>query len=188
MDAAAPGTGTDGETKKEEVAMDRGKKVSFMGLFRYSDGTDLLLMLVGTVAALANGMSQPVMTVIFGDVIDAFGGATTGNVLNRVNTVSMSLCPPPFRPAGLLLAENGVPSGLPCSIELGRCLYSLEKAPANLVDVSARTGQHVWLFGACCLFCSLPFPYSFAFASHFCLLIFFPHGLLSIFPQAYMFS
>ncbi|XP_051225570.1 ABC transporter B family member 11 [Lolium perenne] len=85
MDAAAPGTGTDGETKKEEVAMDRGKKVSFMGLFRYSDGTDLLLMLVGTVAALANGMSQPVMTVIFGDVIDAFGGATTGNVLNRVN-------------------------------------------------------------------------------------------------------
>ncbi|KAM0921304.1 hypothetical protein ACQ4PT_006948 [Festuca glaucescens] len=65
--------------------MDRGKKVSFTGLFRYSDGTDLLLMLVGTVAALANGMSQPVMTVIFGDVIDAFGGATTGNVLNRVN-------------------------------------------------------------------------------------------------------
>ncbi|KAM0921306.1 hypothetical protein ACQ4PT_006948 [Festuca glaucescens] len=86
MDAAAPGTGMDGETK-EEVAMDRGKKVSFTGLFRYSDGTDLLLMLVGTVAALANGMSQPVMTVIFGDVIDAFGGATTGNVLNRVNKI-----------------------------------------------------------------------------------------------------
>jgi hypothetical protein len=45
-------------------------------------------MLVGTVAALANGMSQPLMTVVFGDVIDAFGGATTANVLHRVNKVS----------------------------------------------------------------------------------------------------
>ncbi|XP_047066514.1 ABC transporter B family member 4-like [Lolium rigidum] len=54
-------------------------------MFRYAGGTDLLLMLVGTVAALANGMSQPLLTIVFGDVIDAFGGATTANVLQRVN-------------------------------------------------------------------------------------------------------
>uniref|UniRef100_A0A8R7PTX5 ABC transmembrane type-1 domain-containing protein n=1 Tax=Triticum urartu TaxID=4572 RepID=A0A8R7PTX5_TRIUA len=54
-------------------------------MFRYADRTDQLLMLVGTLAALANGVSQPLMTVIFGDMIDAFGGATGDNVLHRVN-------------------------------------------------------------------------------------------------------
>jgi ATP-binding cassette subfamily B (MDR/TAP) protein 1 len=64
-------------------------RVSFTGLFRYADGTDLLLMLVGTVAALSKGLSQPLMAFIFGDVIDAFGGATTDNVLQRVKKVSL---------------------------------------------------------------------------------------------------
>jgi ATP-binding cassette subfamily B (MDR/TAP) protein 1 len=85
MEAAA---GSNGETKKEEVGVDHGKRVSFTGMFRYADGTDLLLMLVGTLAALGNGVSQPLMTVIFGDLIDAFGAATNNNVLDRVNKVS----------------------------------------------------------------------------------------------------
>ncbi|KQK09335.1 ABC transporter B family member 4 isoform X2 [Brachypodium distachyon] len=88
MDAAAKGR--DGEEQAVESGAEHGKKVSFAGLFRYADGTDLLLMLVGTVAALANGVSQPLMTVIFGDVIDAFGGATTANVLSRVNKAVLS--------------------------------------------------------------------------------------------------
>ncbi|KAM3331855.1 hypothetical protein ACQJBY_027635 [Aegilops geniculata] len=79
MDAAAKGR--EGEGKEGGHA----KRVSFTGMFRYADRTDQLLMLVGTLAALANGVSQPLMTVIFGDMIDAFGGATTGNVLHRVN-------------------------------------------------------------------------------------------------------
>uniref|UniRef100_A0A0E0FRQ3 MDR-like ABC transporter n=1 Tax=Oryza nivara TaxID=4536 RepID=A0A0E0FRQ3_ORYNI len=98
MDAAANGgrdgkekkakNGRDGEDKKKEEDGDAGKKVSFTGLFRYADGTDLLLMAVGTVAALANGVSQPLMTVIFGQVINAFGEATNGDVLHRVNQVA----------------------------------------------------------------------------------------------------
>uniref|UniRef100_A0ACD5VHV0 Uncharacterized protein n=1 Tax=Avena sativa TaxID=4498 RepID=A0ACD5VHV0_AVESA len=54
-------------------------------MFRYADGTDLLLMLVGTVAALGSGVTQPLMTIIFGDVIEAYGSATMDNVLHRVN-------------------------------------------------------------------------------------------------------
>jgi ATP-binding cassette subfamily B (MDR/TAP) protein 1 len=65
------------------------KKVSFTGLFRYADGTDVLLMILGTVGALANGVTQPIMTLIFGQVIDAFGGAVgLDDVLRRVNKVS----------------------------------------------------------------------------------------------------
>jgi ATP-binding cassette subfamily B (MDR/TAP) protein 1 len=93
MDAAGGAKGRDGVEKKEEGngnggGGDAGKKVPFTGLFRYADGTDVLLMVLGTVGALANGVSQPVMTVIFGQVINAFGDATTDNVLHRVNQVS----------------------------------------------------------------------------------------------------
>ncbi|KAF0917807.1 hypothetical protein E2562_021479 [Oryza meyeriana var. granulata] len=91
MDAAANGRdgGEDKNGKKEEVRRkdegDAGKAVPFTGLFRYADGTDLLLMAVGTVAALANGVSQPLMTVVFGQVINAFGETTMDSVLSRVN-------------------------------------------------------------------------------------------------------
>ncbi|KAL5221229.1 hypothetical protein ABZP36_025942 [Zizania latifolia] len=87
MDAASSRDGG-GEKKdeagKKEDAVDAGK-VSFTGLFRYADGMDLLLMVVGTASALANGVSQPLMTVVFGQVINAFGGATNDNILSRVN-------------------------------------------------------------------------------------------------------
>jgi ATP-binding cassette subfamily B (MDR/TAP) protein 1 len=86
MDAAEAANGRD--AGEEESG--RHEKVSFTGLFRYADGTDVLLMLVGTLASLANGMSQPLMTLFFGDALDAFGRATTGNVLHRVNKVSPS--------------------------------------------------------------------------------------------------
>ena len=95
MDAAAAAAGgRDGEEKKEE-AKKKGsgagdKRVPFTALFRYADGTDVLLMLLGTVGALANGVTQPIMTVIFGQVINAFGGSVdTGDVLQRVNKVSL---------------------------------------------------------------------------------------------------
>ena len=92
MDAAAGRDGKEEREKKGEGG-DHGKRVSFTGLFRYADGTDLLLMLVGTLAALGNGVSQPLMTVLSGDLIDAFGGATTDNVLHRVNKVSATTFP-----------------------------------------------------------------------------------------------
>lgn len=99
MDASGAAKGRNDEEKKKEEGKkgnggggggddDARKKVSFTGLFRYADGTDVLLMLLGTVGALANGVSQPVMTVIFGQVINAFGDATIDNVLHRVNEVS----------------------------------------------------------------------------------------------------
>ncbi|KAG2591011.1 hypothetical protein PVAP13_5NG450640 [Panicum virgatum] len=88
--AAAPGGRRDGEEKKEGEKKGNGagdagdKRVSFTGLFRYADGTDILLMLLGTVGALANGVTEPIMTLIFGRVIDAFGGGAT-EVLQHVN-------------------------------------------------------------------------------------------------------
>jgi ATP-binding cassette subfamily B (MDR/TAP) protein 1 len=53
-------------------------------LFAFADRTDALLMAVGAVMAVANGMAQPTMTFIFGDVIDAFGSSASPDVLHRV--------------------------------------------------------------------------------------------------------
>jgi hypothetical protein len=90
MDAAASADRKERDDKKQGEKKDAGK-VSFTGLFRYADSTDVLLMLVGTVAAMANGVSQPLMTVIFGQVINAFGEATNNNVLSRVNEVGLQM-------------------------------------------------------------------------------------------------
>jgi hypothetical protein len=71
------------EKRKEDQELEK-KKVPFFKLFAFADGFDVVMMIVGAVAAMANGMSQPMMTFIFGDVIDAFGGGTETNVLHRV--------------------------------------------------------------------------------------------------------
>jgi ATP-binding cassette subfamily B (MDR/TAP) protein 1 len=70
----------------------KGGKVPFHGLFKKADVTDVMLMLVGTVAALGSGMSQVVMTIIFGRMVDAFGGATPDTILPRVNKVPFCFC------------------------------------------------------------------------------------------------
>ncbi|KAJ3670700.1 hypothetical protein LUZ60_008126 [Juncus effusus] len=72
-----------GETKGEEG------KVSMLKLFKLADGADVTLMVVGTIAAVAIGISQPMMTFIFGQIVDAFGGADSDNVLRRVDKVCL---------------------------------------------------------------------------------------------------
>lgn len=63
-------------------------KVPLHDLFKNADAMDVVLMLVGTVGAIAAGMSQVVMTIVFGRMVDAFGGATPSTVLPRVNRVT----------------------------------------------------------------------------------------------------
>ncbi|KAJ3670707.1 hypothetical protein LUZ60_008133 [Juncus effusus] len=81
-----------GDTSSEKGGKEEEQgKVSLYGLFRFRDGADVALMLVGTIAAVANGVSQPLMTVIFGQVVDAFGFASgSSDVLSRVSKVCLN--------------------------------------------------------------------------------------------------
>lgn len=64
------------------------KTVPLYKLFSFADSLDHLLMLVGTVGAVGNGISMPLMTVIFGSMINAFGGSsTTAEVVDEVSGV-----------------------------------------------------------------------------------------------------
>ena len=78
--------------RKPPAAATAAGRVPLHRLFAFADRTDALLMAVGTLAAVANGMAQPLMTFIFGDVIDAFGSAESSNrVVHRVVKVPNQL-------------------------------------------------------------------------------------------------
>ncbi|KAB2625083.1 hypothetical protein D8674_016743 [Pyrus ussuriensis x Pyrus communis] len=65
---------------------DGTKTVPFHKLFSFADSLDYLLMSVGTISAIGNGICMPLMTIILGDVINSFGGA--GNTKGVVDAVS----------------------------------------------------------------------------------------------------
>ncbi|KAF7037322.1 hypothetical protein CFC21_047726 [Triticum aestivum] len=86
-DEAMRGRGEDAETGERERKTEGAKKVPFFSMFRYASRADMALMAVGTVAAMVNGMGDPLMTVVFAAVIDCFGAGD--NVLQRVSKVVM---------------------------------------------------------------------------------------------------
>ncbi|XP_031470227.1 phosphatidylcholine translocator ABCB4-like [Phasianus colchicus] len=64
----------DPEDKKKEKKKkgEKPKMVSPLALFRYSSCTDKLLMIFGSLLAIAHGSSLPIAMIIFGDMTDSF--------------------------------------------------------------------------------------------------------------------
>lgn len=77
-----------GHEQEQEEESSSGYTVPFYKLFAFADSKDVVLMLLGTVGSIANGAALPLMTVLFGNLIDAFGGALSQHeVVNRVAKV-----------------------------------------------------------------------------------------------------
>lgn len=64
---------SDKEKDKAEKQKEETKVVPFFKLFSFADKWDYILMIVGTIGAVGNGVSMPLMTLIFGDLVNAFG-------------------------------------------------------------------------------------------------------------------
>lgn len=47
------------------------KSVPFLKLFSFADSADIFLMIVGTIGAVGNGLSLPLSTILFGQLINA---------------------------------------------------------------------------------------------------------------------
>ncbi|XP_063180837.1 ATP-dependent translocase ABCB1 [Chroicocephalus ridibundus] len=58
--------------KEKKKKAEKAKMVSPFTLFRYSNWSDKLLMILGTLLAIAHGSSLPVAMIIFGDMTDSF--------------------------------------------------------------------------------------------------------------------
>nr|ASM90199.1 multidrug resistance 5 [Sesuvium portulacastrum] len=75
------------ENNKEK---EKTNKVSFYKLFSFADPTDKALMIIGSLAAVGNGITMPLMALLFGEVIDAFGeNQNTNNVIRAISQVSL---------------------------------------------------------------------------------------------------
>nr|QNH67866.1 ATP-binding cassette transporter subfamily B member 1 X2 [Brachionus rotundiformis] len=70
------------------------KVVSFFTLFRYATKLDIFFMVIGTIGALANGVTMPLMILVFTNIIDGF--TNFGKLCNlpaSVTTPSVDLSP-----------------------------------------------------------------------------------------------
>uniref|UniRef100_A0A1S3Y7F5 ABC transporter B family member 11-like n=2 Tax=Nicotiana TaxID=4085 RepID=A0A1S3Y7F5_TOBAC len=72
--------------RKEE---EDDQRVPFYMLFAFADRTDVILMLVGTLGAIASGISKPLMSLIFGDLVNSYGKSDQSNILDQVSGISL---------------------------------------------------------------------------------------------------
>ncbi|WZZ05452.1 hypothetical protein YC2023_091373 [Brassica napus] len=76
------------EMKKGKIE-EKAKTVPFYKLFSFSDFTDVLLMIVGSIGAIGNGLGFPLMTLLFGDLIDTIGrNLFTNDIVELISKVS----------------------------------------------------------------------------------------------------
>ena len=134
------GIGRDAGEKKDATAA--AKKVPLLGMFRYADRQDVLLMVVGAAGAVANGVAEPLMTILFGNVIDSFGDSTAPSVIRSVSKVCA------HKPA----AARGRASASPSDPLVA--VAPLDEQPILTVGLLPPGCSQVHIFGhrsSCCL-------------------------------------
>ncbi|NXO51029.1 MDR1 protein, partial [Aramus guarauna] len=70
--ASSQGHESEDKHKEKKKKAEKAKMVSPLTLFRYSNWSDKLLMILGTLLAIAHGSSLPIAMIIFGDMTDSF--------------------------------------------------------------------------------------------------------------------
>lgn len=89
--------GSSGQTEnqhdsKKSKDEEKPGTVPFHKLFSFADSYDMLLMIVGTIGAVGNGLCLPIMTILFGELIDSFGQNQNNNdVVDAVSKVKFSI-------------------------------------------------------------------------------------------------
>ncbi|KAK9161866.1 hypothetical protein Syun_008207 [Stephania yunnanensis] len=77
---------TSGDRKESEESTVKSATVPYHKLFFFADTKDVVLMVIGFIASLGNGMAMPLMTILIGSLTDAFGqNANTDNTLHEVS-------------------------------------------------------------------------------------------------------
>lgn len=78
------GTNGDHQGSDKSNGDEKNEKIPFFKLFSFADKTDYILMLFGTIGAIGNGSCMPLMTILFGEMINSFG-----NNQNNTDIVSV---------------------------------------------------------------------------------------------------
>lgn len=75
------------EENSGEKKGDEDQKVAFYKLFSFADRLDVALMIIGTIGAIGNGLTQPLMTLIFGKLVNAFGSSNRQEIVHEISKV-----------------------------------------------------------------------------------------------------
>ena len=81
------GDGNGGKESEDMAAKIDKQRVPFYKLFTFADKFDLFFMTMGTIGAVGNGLAQPLMTIIFGKLINSFGSSDPSKVVDEVAKV-----------------------------------------------------------------------------------------------------
>ncbi|CAA2979723.1 ABC transporter B family member 11-like [Olea europaea subsp. europaea] len=86
-EASTSGSGSHGGQK--DSPKDSTNSIPFYELFTFADSYDKILMIVGTIGAIGNGLCLPLMSILFGELIDSFGQTQTTNIVSVVSKVAL---------------------------------------------------------------------------------------------------
>ncbi|KAK7259118.1 hypothetical protein RIF29_24716 [Crotalaria pallida] len=88
----APKNPARANTTSEDIKQkEKAETVPYYKLFSFADSTDIVLMIVGTIGAVGNGVGMPLMTLLLGQVINNFGDnqSSTTNIVNDVSKICL---------------------------------------------------------------------------------------------------
>lgn len=81
------------ETMEEEAKRKKSggnQKVAFYKLFTFADRYDIVLMAIGSISAVGNGLSPPFMSILMGQIINVFGFSDDDQVVKEASKVRIS--------------------------------------------------------------------------------------------------
>ncbi|XP_020369439.2 ATP-dependent translocase ABCB1-like [Rhincodon typus] len=74
---------------KDEKQVEKVPAVNPLQMFRFADGLDIFLMVVGIIAAVAHGICLPLLSVVFGDMTNGFICQAANSTLNLTDCDDM---------------------------------------------------------------------------------------------------
>jgi len=78
------------KAKKKKNGGGGNQRIAFYKLFTFADRYDIVLMVIGTLSAMANGLTQPFMSILMGQLINVFGFSDHDHVFKEVSKVRTS--------------------------------------------------------------------------------------------------
>ncbi|VYS69496.1 unnamed protein product [Arabidopsis thaliana] len=77
------------KAKKKKNGGGGNQRIAFYKLFTFADRYDIVLMVIGTLSAMANGLTQPFMSILMGQLINVFGFSDHDHVFKEVSKVAV---------------------------------------------------------------------------------------------------
>ncbi|XP_011096469.1 ABC transporter B family member 9-like [Sesamum indicum] len=80
------------ELRRAKDGVKKNQKVGlYKLLFLYADRRDVVLMIIGSIGAIANGASQPISTLAFSQLVNSLGNPSRTQLLHQVSKVALKI-------------------------------------------------------------------------------------------------